>query len=472
MTTLIQVCKNLSLGTRVLLALAVFSSIGIVLWPASKQEGMDLWMFTRLHERLYIPLIAEWNTEHAKSPVHISLLSVPALERRLLSAFLSGTPAADLAEIIRETAAKTFSGPLDDIGFVDLTDRIHDEGIDKQIVEASFSPWTSRGRIFGLPHDVHPVALAYRADIIEAAGIDITKARTWSEFFHLLAPLMADTNRDGIPDRFILNYGIGNVDVTEALILQAGGSFFDPDDHPVIYTPLNARVISELVSWTEGPARAAVDAPEFSASGNKLKLDGFVLCSIMPDWLSGVWKNDLRGLSGKIKLMPLPAWDEGGLRTSVIGGTMIGVPKAAPNFEASWAVAKYLYLSPDNAARLFQEAGIITPIRAFWKNPMYDKPDPFFCGQPIGRTYINLCDRLPRRSASPFNFLAKQRMTDAMLTLRQYARETGDYSLAHLEPKASELLAQAQASVERQIKKNVFLREPATKPQKEESQTR
>ena len=49
-------------------------------------------------------------------------------------------------------------------------------------------------------------------------------------------------------------------------------------------------------------------AGELSPSGNKLKLDGYVIASIMPDWLDGVWKCDLPQLSGKLKLMPSPAW--------------------------------------------------------------------------------------------------------------------------------------------------------------------
>eukprot|EP01034_Spumella_vulgaris_P019931 gene19931-25505_t len=52
-----------------------------------------------------------------------------------------------------------------------------------------------------------------------------------------------------------------------------------------------------------------------------MRLDGTVLCSILPDWQAGTWKNYLPGLGGKVKLMRLPAWEPGGRRTSVWGGT-------------------------------------------------------------------------------------------------------------------------------------------------------
>ena len=57
-----------------------------------------------------------------------------------------------------------------------------------------------------------------------------------------------------------------------------------------------------------GPDRITIDAPAFTASGNFLRLEGRVVCELMADWMAGAWKKDLQPLSGKLKLMPLPAW--------------------------------------------------------------------------------------------------------------------------------------------------------------------
>jgi ABC-type maltose transport system permease subunit len=78
------------------------------------------------------------------------LLSGNALQRRMLSGFLSGTPLPDLVEAYAQIVAQAFKGPLEEVGFVDLTDLVQSEGIDAQINAPSFAPWTSRGRIFGL----------------------------------------------------------------------------------------------------------------------------------------------------------------------------------------------------------------------------------------------------------------------------------------------------------------------------------
>jgi arabinosaccharide transport system substrate-binding protein len=403
-------------------------------------------------------MTAAWNTtQRPADRVHIVLLSAGALQRRLLSGFLSGTPLPDLVEAYVQIVVQAFKGPLEDVGFVDLTDIVHAERIDQQVNPPSFAPWTSRGRIFGLPHDVHPVLLAYRADLIEAAGIDVAAIETWDDFVHRLRPLVRDVDGDGYPDRYLLNIWETSPELIESLMLQAGGAFFDAQERLVMHSEVNARVLATVVSWTTGPNRIAANAPEFDAAGNKMRLDGTVLFSFMPDWLTGAWRQDLPQLAGKVKLMPLPAWEKGGRRTSVMGGTMLGIPKGVKDFDSAWRYAKNLYLSPDLARALFHTTGIVSPIKRHWTDPVYDEPSPYFGGQPYGRLYIAAAPDVPPRTSSPYNALAQIKMADSALALKAYARQHGMYTVAELLPEARRLLAQAEAQVRAQMQRNLFL---------------
>lgn len=419
-----------------------------------------MWTFARLHHQLYEPAIEDWNRSSTPR-VNMTLMSLPAMDQRLLSAFMGRTIAADVIEAERQTSARAFTGPLDAVGFVDLTDRLRAEGLLDQINAPSFSPWSSRGRIFGIPHDIHPVMLAYRADIIEAAGIDMTQIRTWDDFARVLRPLMVDTNQDGEPDHYLLNFWETHFEQLEVFILQAGGGFFAEDGTPVLASDANARVLATLVSWCKGPNRICADAPEFSASGNKLILDGFVLCALMPDWLCNVWKNEIPQLRGKVKLIPVPAWEPGGRRTSVRGGTMLGFSRDAGTFDELWPFAKHLYLSRTLARQLYTQGDIITPVKSLWDDPVFDEPDPYFGGQRKGRMYIELAPSVPLRTSSPYNRFAQLRMQGALIALGQYARDTGTFEVPSLVPQAKRLLLDSQAAVQRELDRNVFLRQGA-----------
>lgn len=442
----------------VLSLLAAISTAWVLTRPEADGGQRLVWTFSRPHAPGYAPVIEDWNRAHPEKEYKVVVIDYSALERRMLSGFMSGTPVADLMEVERNIAARAFTGPLEQVGFVDLTDRLREEGLLEKINTPSFSPWTSRGRIFGLPHDVHPVLLAYRHDLVAEAGIDLSRVETWDEFFTALRPLMKDSDGDGRPERYPINFWPTNSIALEMLVLQAGGTFFDENERPALNTELNAEVLSRLATWCSGPSRVAVDAPEFSAAGNALKIKGVVVAALMPDWLGGVWKSDLPTMAGQWRLMPIPAWKKGGLRTSVQGGSMLGIPKATADFEAAWSLAKRLYLDPERNAAFYRRTTIIPPSRGSWNQPVFDEPDPFFGGQAVGRLYIEQAPSIPRRSSSPYNTLALARMTDALLALSDRAAAEGIADPKVLLPDARARLAAAQARMEREIGRNVFLR--------------
>ncbi|MBX3389727.1 MAG: carbohydrate ABC transporter substrate-binding protein [Phycisphaeraceae bacterium] len=448
-------------GAAIVGALAVLSTCVLLAGAArATPNEKSMWTFARPHYLMYEPRVEAWN-KSGKTPFDLRLLSLPAMERRMMAAFLGDVPSADVLEVERRGVSRTFGGPVESVGFYDLTDRLEKEGLLEEINAPSFSPWTTRGRIFGLPHDVHPVMLGYRADLVEAAGIDVSKIETWEDFARVMKPLMADTDHDGKPDRYLLNMWETNQDHLEVLLLQAGGGFFDENEKPTLDSAINVHILATIVTWLAGPNRIAADAPNFTAAGNKLKADGYVVASFFPDWMGDIWKHEIPSLSGKMKLMPLPAWERGGRRTSVWGGTMLGIPKTAvkspKDFETLWSFCKELYISDQFMRDLYREGGIVTPVKKYWTDPIFDEPNAYFSGQPAGRLYIDLAPAVPMRNSSPYNTFAMYRVVDALVQMTEEARATGRYDMQALEARARVFLGEAQRQVENVLKRNVFL---------------
>lgn len=447
-------------GAWIVLVLAVLSSAAVAWRGAPRAQGRTMWMFAPPHKRMYDPIVAAWNASRSPS-FDLVMLSQPALERRMLSAFLSRTACADLLEVERKIVGRAFAGPEESIGFLDLTERLRRDGLLDEITPAALSPWSSRGRVYGLPHDVHPVMLAYRADVVEGAGIDLSSVETWEDLIRAMRPLMQDGDGDGRPDRYILNLAETHNDHIELLLLQAGGGLFDESGRAILNCEVNARTLATIVSWCVGPGRIGADAPNFNASGNQLKIDGYVLCSFMPDWMCNIWRHEMPQLGGKVKLMPLPAWERGGRRTSVWGGTMLGLSRTSAGdperAEELWRFATHLYFSPELARSLYTENDIVTPVKKHWSDPVFDEPDPYFCGQAKGRMYIDLAPEVPRRTSSAYNTAANLRMLDAAMQLADIARSRGVNSAEELVEHSRRLLDRAQRSVTTEMSRNLFL---------------
>ena len=456
-----------SAGVWAVVVLAVFSAATVAVWKPATSNGAEFWLFAEAHRRMYQPIIANWNQNAAQAghePVKMELLSLPAMQRRMLGAFLGSLPAGDLMEIERKIAGMAFMGPIEGVGFVDLTDKLKSEGLFERFNPPSLSLWTSRGHVFGLPHDVHPVMLAYRADIFEAAGIDVAQIETWDDFERILRPLMSSKN-DGHIDRYLMNMWENNADHLEAYILQAGGSFFDDAGRLTIASDVNAKVLARIAEWCAAPNHIAADAPNFSLSGNALKAEGYVLTSLMPDWMCDIWRHEIPQLEGKVKLMPLPAWERGGRRTSVWGGTMIGIPRSAATsperFEQLWTIAKQLYLSRDLARVLWRQGSIVTPVREHWADPVFDEPQKYFAGQATGRMYIQQAPGVPARSSSPYNTVAMVRVKEALATLCAELRANPSLTDAQLRTRAGVLLKGTEDYVRDIIERNVYLAQPS-----------
>jgi arabinosaccharide transport system substrate-binding protein len=454
--------QALAPGAWVIAGLAVVST-GLVVLDRRPDAASDalMWTFARPHFDIYAPSVTEWNRAPGAFTVELIQISRQAMDRRMIGGFLGGVPVADLLEAERSTASLAFAGPLEAVGFLDLTDRIEADGLRDEINGPSFAPWTYEGRIFGLPHDVHPVMLGYRADLVEAAGIDLSGVQTWDDLFEALRPLQADNDGDGAPDRYTLSLWDTNSDMVEMMLLQGGGGAFLPDGTLAIDREINARIAAEIVSWMVGPGRVATDVPEFSPTGNALKRDGRAICYLMPDWMCNIWRRELPQLAGTMKLMPLPALEPGGRRTSIWGGSMLGIDRSAPDHDQLWEFAKRLYFSDELARQLYTTGDIITPVKRLWSDPIFDTPDPYFSGQPKGRMYIDLAGDIPIRAATPFFTQARAAMQNAVSRLRQYADQSRIYEAEALRPKAAEYLADAHAEVRRLIDRNAFHREGA-----------
>lgn len=450
--------RNFSLGIWIVLLMAIASSAYLIMPREENKEGVELWVFARQHFEVSQSFANEWSLKNPQNKVRAVLVSFQALERRILSASMSGTPIAPFFEVEQSVAARLTSGPIEEIGLRDLTDVLIRDGLMESMNKPSFSLWTIKGRIYGLPHDVHPVLLAYRSDIVEAAGIDVNQIETWADFIRILKPLQRRGQSDSSKDRYLLNFWSTNQIALEILLFQAGGQYFNELGQPVLNSEINVEVLATLATWCFGENRIAIDTPEYSASGNKLKLDGQVIASVMPDWLAGGWKSDLPGLSGKLKLMPLPAWEKGGLRTSVYGGTMLGFPKDGKNFEQDWKFALALYRSPEMTDALYRKANTIPPDRLLWKRPIYQEPDPYFSGQASGQLFIDQAPNVPLRQSSPFSNQARNEVGNALQRLVAYAESQGLNQPEELKAKSREQLNEAQNNLQRQIQRNVFQR--------------
>src|SRR3954451_24381060 len=175
--------------------------------------------FVKEHADAYRPAIAKFEEENH---VHIQVQVVDkvVVRERLQAALEAGADVPDMVELLAGTMGTFTRGPLQDVGFVDLTDRATNAHLNEKLVASRFKMWSSRQRVFALPHDVHPVMLIYRRDLVEELGIDVNKLTTWAEFERVGREVVTrDLDGDGVPDRYMIDLRPDGSDILRLMLL-------------------------------------------------------------------------------------------------------------------------------------------------------------------------------------------------------------------------------------------------------------
>jgi len=406
-----------------ILGVALLSGGWLAVHPVRRSTAtLTFWTFAKTHFDTYKRALPSFEAAHPGVKVDVQLVSNTAVTSRLQAAFWADLDVPDLVEVEISDAGSFFRGPLEHVGFADLTDRIHRSGLWEGMVQARFAPYTRRGRIFGLPHDVHPVMLAYRRDIFEREGVDATAIKTWDDFIRVGRKMtrLTDPGR-----RYMIELPDSEASRLEMLLFQRGGGYFDPDGRCIFDNETGIETMKWYVPLVTGPNRIGSDLGGGQIFTKAVE-DGYILCMAAPDWRTKTFEMDVPRMAGKMALMPLPAVREGSRRTSTWGGTMIGITKHCRHQDLAWEFALHLYLDKKELAERFRGTNIIPALRAAWDQPAFHEPRPYWSNQRLGDLYVQLAPEVPYQYTSPYISTAKGKLSEALVACVQYYRTHGD----------------------------------------------
>ena len=426
------------------------------------RPDLVLLVFSQVHYKAYEKILPEYEKSRGVK-VQLRQNNLRAMQSRLQAAIQAGIDdVPDLVEFERTTIGFWMRGPLDGIKFIDLTDRIEAEGLNESMVESRFSLWTSRGHKFGLPHDVHPVVLVYRRDLIEEWGIDISKIKTWDDFIEMARnEIPRHVDGDDIVDHYALEMNLESLDIFEVLMLQKGIDIFDKDGNPIF----DQDETIDLMEWYVKNA-VGEDRIGFSTGGvfggqrlAQTIADGLVLFYFCPDWRTRRFSNENPAMAGKLAVMPLPAWEEGARRTSVWGGTGLFITEHCENrgkADLAWDLAKFLYTNRESQKELFLDLNILPPFKEVWTDEAFQQPNEYYSNQPLGKILSELAPETPPNFINAFYAGARERVLAALVNASNYYRNKGDEGLRDY---IRQQLAAEKSALLREINHNRFYRQ-------------
>jgi arabinosaccharide transport system substrate-binding protein len=439
---------------------ALAGVIGFSIIDDSRRADIEMWTFTESHWRTFTgsgapatrPLPKrDFERETGKS-VSIKLVNARALNTRLSMQFMGdikGDEVPDLVEVEISNVGRFFRPPVSEVGFLPLNDFIKSHGWEGKIVESRFAPWSKQGVIFGIPHDVHPVMIAYNAELFEQAGVDLASSQTWQQFWDNCIAFQTYWRERGVTRRWAMEMSESSSDTLVTMLLQRGVNVVDDQDTVRFNDP---KVLDTLLQYVrmidDGPQRIGASTASGNQAYSQDLASGFVGAMFCADWRLKYVKDYAPTMAGKLKVMSLPAWPDSPFRTSTWGGTMIGIPHNARDPELSWQFLERLYLRPDGLRNIMQGSYILPPVKTVWNDAIMEEQDAFYSGQHVRRLIRELAGNVPPRYVTPASTIAQAELSMVLIDAIARHRSHGEEGL---EVYCKQLLDRAQHAVAARI---------------------
>ncbi|MFG1646919.1 extracellular solute-binding protein [Amycolatopsis sp. NPDC049252] len=331
----------------------------------------------------YEPLIAEYQKLHPDVEVQNRVTDFDTHHKGLATQLATGHGAADVVAI-EEQYIPQYLKAKDK--FVDLA------SFGARDLENQWAPWkwaqgTDGDFVLGLGTDMGSLALCYRRDLFQAAGLPTDR--------DAVAKLIPDWNAyattaqrftDKTPNvKFADSAGT----VYTAMLNQSPENYFAAKDDSFIGgtnpTVRNAFFLSGGIA-EKGQTAAATT---FTQAWNVAIKQGSFATIACPAWmLSQIKQAGGDGNSGKWDVTTVPG------ASGNQGGSFLTVPKQSAHPQQAYDLARWL-TAPEQQKKLFLSDGILPSEPAVYKDPqVVAHTDPYFGDAPIGKIFAASADSL------------------------------------------------------------------------------
>ena len=374
------------ISTFVVASLFVIASTGSVL----AKTTLTVWWWGFWQDSL-TPAIEDFHQDYPEIKIEQEILGTSDVYANLLLALSAGAGIPDMVGL--ESSHLSQYVALG--GLADITEEISPwyDKIDQAKWPAAKD---KEGRIYAMPVDSGPVALYYRRDVFEQAGLasdpeSVAKLLdTWDDLYEVGKQIKTATAK------FIFPQAKTNNDfrIFETLMWQQEAGYVDREGKLVIDSPKAVRTLKYLGKlWKED---LLLDTPAWTA-GWYAALDAGMVATI-PNaiWLGGfLWSWIAAESVGKWGVVPLPVWQEGGVRSSNDGGSNISITKASGNKEAAWEFIKYIFTNEEYLIDAWRAMDWFPSLMATWDDPFVNEPVEFFGGQAYRKIFTEAAKVIP-----------------------------------------------------------------------------
>jgi cellobiose transport system substrate-binding protein len=388
---------------------------------AQDEVTLDLWNFGAMGLE---ELITQYGEEQGITVNYNSRQFDPHHEA-LLAALATGE-VPDIAAVEVSYSSQFKANPAN---FVDL------RTLGAEELEGDYMPWrwaqglAADGSIIGIPTDLGGMAMCYRTDLFEAAGLPTDSAEVgalwpdWESFIEVGKQFVENS------DKAFIDSSYGSV---FNLIQNQGTDFYYANDGTLIHET-NPQVRKAFdTALAAHAAGLSANIQQFEPEWNAAMANGDFAVLGCPAWMMNYIQGQAPDTAGNWNITSIP--ETGGNW----GGTQLTIPAASDNPQEAYEMIKWL-LSPENQLEVFKLHGNFPSTPELYDTPeIQEFTNDFFSGAPVGKIFAESA-----KAVQPIFEGPQQRPIDREFENAIIAVEDGTIPVAEAWDRALEMVALA-----------------------------
>ncbi|AWB45954.1 sugar transporter [Paenibacillus sp. CAA11] len=349
-----------------------------------KEEKVELTFWT-LGTAGYDKLVEEWNAAHPNIQVKVQNTGdQTAHHNNLITALSAGSGAPDIF-MLEIAFMEKFIKNQDK--FYNLYD-LGAKDIEGNYLEWKWKQAQSKDGKFqiGLPTDIGPSVVYYRADLMEKAGIPSDPVafgeaiNTWDKFAAVGKQFTDKTGVAFVDNTDLMFNALRDQSDSEIYFKKEDDSFIG-DTNPQIKKAYDLTVKAIQEKWI---GKTVLWSPEWGAAMN----EGKVAVVLGPAWMKANITGNAPDTKGKWKVTQLP---EG---SGNWGGSFLTIPKETKHSKEAYEFITWLD-NQDQQLRAFESSGLMPSIPAIYDTDTFkNAKDEFFSGQNIATEFAKAAQKI------------------------------------------------------------------------------
>ena len=318
-------------------------------------------------------LVDQWNENNSDIQVEFNRMTGDD-QQKVEGAVEAGT-APDLIQLTTHSIPNyVISGWAQDI-------TEYASGMEDEYVPSAWNAVSVEGRVYGIPQDIGPGGMMYRADLFEEHGIDVPT--TWDEYLDAARAL-----HEADPDLHIANLSPSETGQWTQQMQQAHGSWYqigddtwevtvDSEESQVVaerwQTLLDEDLVTTEQMWT----------PEYWTLVN----EGSIATITYAAWFPVLLAENAAETSGAWRVAPMPTYP-GESYSSDTGGAALVVLEGSEHPAEAVEFANWLNSSPDTQEHLITVGGLFPASNAGLESEALMQPMEFFGDQVVNEVFV------------------------------------------------------------------------------------